>query len=454
MQSSVAPLEGNTVKVSVEIDEVEFDRDLDAAFRKIAQEVRLPGFRPGKAPRKVLEARVGLAPARQQAIQDAVPQYLARAVREHEVDIIAPADIDLTGGADSGPITFNATIQVRPKVMVPGYSGLRVEMPSPVVTDEEAEAPINNELRRHGGLVDVGRPAVRGDQVTVDLAATRDGEPVPGLNTEDWLYEIGNGWVAAGFDEELIGTEPGDTKNFTSLPSGTDEPAEFVVHVKRVQELQLPEIDDDWVADNVEGFSSVEAWKTSVRDRITLTKRSHASRSLVERATTELSELVLDDLPDSLIDHDFQGRVQTFVQQLQSQGIQLEQYMAITGQDQQKLIDSLRDASRRAVKVDLALRAVIEAEGIDITDEEVEAEYERIATTVREKPAAVRKAYVRNDAVGELRVELRKRKALDVILDRVEVVDPEGQPIDRSLLMLSSGSDDVVGGDDSTDDES
>ena len=130
VKSTVETLEGNKVKLSVEVDEAEFDRDIDVAFRKIAREVRLPGFRPGKAPRRILEARIGLAPARQQALQDAIPRYLADAVKVHDVDIIAPPEVDITAGEEDGPVAFDATVEVRPHVVVPGYAGLRVELPS------------------------------------------------------------------------------------------------------------------------------------------------------------------------------------------------------------------------------------------------------------------------------------------------------------------------------------
>jgi trigger factor len=165
VKSTLAPLEGNKVKLSVEVDEAEFDRDIDAAFKKIAKEVRLPGFRPGKAPRRILEARLGLAPAREQALRDGIPQYLARAVREHDVDIIATPDVDITSGTDDGPVAFDATVEVRPKVSIPGYGGLRVEVPAVDVTDDEIQAPLDAERRRSGELTDVERPAVKGDYV-------------------------------------------------------------------------------------------------------------------------------------------------------------------------------------------------------------------------------------------------------------------------------------------------
>src|SRR5262245_39685894 len=184
MKCSVAPLEGNKVKLSVEVDEAEFDKDIDAAFRKIAREVRLPGFRAGKAPRRVLEARIGIAPAREQALRDSIPQYLAKAVREHDVDLIASPEVEITSGEEEGPVGFDATCEVRPEVTVPGYDGLRVELPAPAASDAEVEEAVQAQLRRHGQLADVERPAARGDHVTLDLNATRDGEDVAGLNTE------------------------------------------------------------------------------------------------------------------------------------------------------------------------------------------------------------------------------------------------------------------------------
>ena len=214
------PLEGNKVKLTVNIDEAEFDRDIDQAFRKIAREVRLPGFRNGKAPRRVLEARIGLAPAREQALRDAIPEYLAKAVREHDVDLIATPEVEITGGEEEGPVAFDATLEVRPEITVPGYGGLRIELPSPGATDAEVEEAVTAELRRHGELVDAGRPSTAGDFITIDLVATRDGEEVAGLNTEDWSYEVGQGWIADGFDDEVTGVLPGRRAPLHRGPEG------------------------------------------------------------------------------------------------------------------------------------------------------------------------------------------------------------------------------------------
>jgi trigger factor len=434
MKSTVETLEDNKVKLSVEVDETEFETDINAAFRKIAHEVRLPGFRPGKAPRKILEAKLGLAPAREQALRDGIPQYLARAVREHDVDIIATPEVQITGGEEDGPVSFDATIDVRPRVSVPGYGGLRVELLSPNITDEDVESPIQTELRRNGSLNDIERQAVRGDYVTIDLAADRDGEPVAGLNTEDWQYEIGKGWVADSFDTELIGTNVGDTKEFNAVPTGVEEAADFTITVKKVQEMVLPELTDEWVAENVGEFETVDAWRDSIRTRMTGVRMNQIRQTVAERTSQALADLVDIEVPETLIGAELNGRAQNFLQQLQGQGIQLEQYLAITGQDQETLVAGLREASVKAVKVDLALRSVADSEDLFISYADIEEEYERIARSIGQKPTQVQKAYERNDAVADLTADLRKRKAMEWLLDRVELVDPEGHVIERSLV--------------------
>jgi trigger factor len=423
------------VKLSVTIDEAEFDRDIDIAFRTIAKEVKLPGFRQGKVPRKVLEARIGLATAREQALRDAVPQYLANAVREHDIDLIATPNIEFTGGQESGAVSFDATCEVRPEITVPGYGGLRVELTSPVATEADIDEAVEAELRKQGSLVDVDRPVQSGDQVTITLAGTRDGEPVAGLNTEDWLYQVGAGWVAPGFDGELLGAKVGDELTFTATPNGTNEPADFVVNVSKVQETVLPELTDDWVSENLGEFETIEEWRAALAERIGTAKLNQTRNQFIERTTSSLAGLVELEPPESMVQADLQGRVQNTVQQFQAQGISIDQWLQMTGQDPAAFIETLKVQSEKAVKVDLALRAVGVAEGIEVTDDDINAEYARIALQVRQKASEVRKAYEKNDAVTDLVAQMRKTKALDWLLEHVEIVDEAGEPIDRDLVI-------------------
>ncbi|MGZ7023196.1 MAG: trigger factor, partial [Ilumatobacteraceae bacterium] len=274
-----------------------------------------------------------------------------------------------------------------------------------------------------------------GDHVTLNLAGSRDGEPVAGLNTEDWLYQVGNGWVAEGFDGELLGAKAGDELTFTATPNGTSEPADFVVNVSKVQEMLLPELTDEWVGDNLGEFDSIDEWRAALSERIGANKLNQTRSQFIDRATTALSELVDIEPPESMVQADLQNRVQTTVQQLQAQGIAIEQWLQVTGQDAPTFIEGLKVHSQRAVKVDLALRAISVAEDLVVGDDDLDAEYARIAIQVKQKPAEVRKAYERNDAVTDLVAQMRKTKALDWLLEHVEIVDPEGNPIDRALVM-------------------
>jgi trigger factor len=435
VKSSVEPLEGNKVKLYIEVEEDEFDRDIDRAFKTIAREVKLPGFRNGKAPRRVLEARIGIGPAREQALRESIPQYLAKAVREHDVDIISTPQIEITGGQEEGPVEFDATIEVRPEITVPGYGGLRVELPSPDATDEEIETVIEGELRRAGSLDDVDRPAGTGDFVTLDLSASREGDEVAGLNTSDWSYEIGQGWVAEGFDDELVGASAGDELLFSATPKGTAEPADFAVTVQRVQELKVPELTDEFVAENLGEFETIAEWRASIAERISSGKLNRIRQQLVPKVTEALTGLTDIEAPGPMVESELQSRVQNTVRQFSAQGIDLDGWLAATGQDSASFVEGLRGQSQQAVKADLALRAVAVAEAIEIDDSDIEAEYVRIAMQVGQKAKDVRKAYERNDAVADLVAQLRKSKALDWLLNHVEIVDQDGKPIDRETLL-------------------
>jgi trigger factor len=445
VKSTLEALEGNKVKLSINVDEAEFDKDIDAAFRKIAREVRLPGFRAGKAPRRVLEARIGVGPAREQALRDSIPQYLAKAVREHDVDLIASPEVNITSGEEEGPVGFDATCEVRPEITVPGYDELRVELPSPVATDTEVDEAVQGQLQRLGTLIDADRPAASGDFVTLDLAATRDGEEIAGLNTEDWSYEIGQGWVTDDFDDRLVGASAGDELTFTAIPKGTDTEADFVVTVSKVQQRVLPELTDEWVEENI-GEESVAAWRASLAERIGASKLNQARQELVARATEALTGLAEIEAPEPLVQSDLQRRVEGTVRQLQSQGISMEQWFSVTGQDANSFVESLRGASTQAVKVDLALRAVAAAEALDADEGDLTAEYERMATMSGQKANQVRKAYERNDLVPELTAQIRKSKALDWLLHHVELVDPDGHPLDRDLILGHSHDDESADG--------
>jgi trigger factor len=442
MKSSVEPLEGNKVKLYVEVDEAEFDRDIDLAFRTIAREVKLPGFRNGKVQRRVLEARIGLAPAREQALRDAIPRYLGKAVREHDVDLIATPSVEVTGGQDDGVVEFEAECEVRPEIEVPGYNGLRIELDPIEPTAAELDEALKAELRQGGALTDVDRPAAEGDYLTIDLSALRDGEEVLGLNTEDFSYELGKGWVTEDFDAQLTGASVGDVLTFESTPKGTEEPAEFSVTVKAVQELSLPDATDEWVAENIGEFDTVAELTESIRARLAEAKLNRVRQTVMGKLTEALTGLVDQEAPESLVTAEMQSRAQNMARQFQAQGIDLGAWLGATGQDPQQFLEGTRPQAIEAVKADLALRSVAASEAIDVADDELEIEYARMAMQFGQKARDVRRVYEQNDAVPELIAQIRKSKAIDWLLHHVEMVDTDGTVIDRELVLGHTHDDD------------
>jgi trigger factor len=453
VKATVEPLEGNKVKLSVEVDEQEFEEAVEAAFRKIAREVRIPGFRPGKAPRRVLEARLGKDVARQQALQDALPDYYADAVREHEVDVIAPPELDITDGADAGPIAFDAVVEVRPTILVPGYGGLRVTIPAPEPSDDDIDAQVERLRSQFGELAAVDRPAGADDFVSIDIAGSQDGEPVEGLTADDYLYQVGSGAIVAEMDEQLQGAEVGDILEFEAPhPAEPDgDPLTFRILLKEVKERVLPDLDDDFAAEASE-FDTFAELRADLAHRMSQVKRAQAQAALREGVGEALVELVDIDLPEALVASELQDRINDLAVRLQAQGITIEQWLAGTGRSQEDFIAELRVAADKSAKVDLALRAVAEAEGIEADDDDLEDEYAQVAERLQLDVDAVREQFERAGQTQAIRSDIKKRKALEWLVDTVEVVDDAGDPVDRDRLELVTDLDDLDEADPADDD--
>jgi trigger factor len=441
VRTTVAPLEGNKVKLSVEVDEDEFDKAITDAYRKIAREVRIPGFRPGKAPRKVLEHRLGAQVGREQALNDALPDYYAQALTDNDVDAIDAPQIDITSGEETGPVAFDAVVEVRPAVQVPGYGGLRVELDRPEMSDEEIDAQIDRMRQVQATLVDVDRPARADDTVVIDITGTLDGEAQEGLTADDYSYTVGSNAITPEVDEQLTGAKAGDILEFDATHPDPDEERQlrFKVLVKQVRERVLPDADDEWASENSE-FDTIEALRESIRERGDLLRKARAQSALREATCEALAKLVEDDVPEALVAHEMNHRAQDLAMRMQAQGLTAEQWMDITGTSTEELTSELRTAAETSAKVDLALRAVAEAEGLECTDDDLDDELAEVARRVGEPVARVRARFERGGNLTAVRSDVRKRKALDWLIERVEIVDEDGQPIDRADLELSPES--------------
>jgi trigger factor len=451
VKTTVSPLEGNKVKLSVEVDEDEFDKAISDAYRKIAREVRIPGYRPGKAPRKVLEHRLGSQVGREQALSDALPDYYAQALVEHDVDAIDSPDIDITSGQDDGPVVFDAVVEVRPEVQVPGYGGLRVEITRPTVSDEEVDAQVDRMRQVQSTFADVDRAARDDDAVVIDISGTLDGEPQPGLSADDYSYTVGSGVITPEVDEQLRGAKAGDILGFDAEHPDQEEERDlrFRVLVKQVRERVLPDADDEWAAENSE-FETIDELRQSIRDRSLVVRQAQAQAQLRQATGEALAKLVEDEPPEPLVNHEMQHRAQDLALRLQAQGLDPEQWLAASGTTNEQFTAELKEAAQTTVKVDLALRAVADAEDIECTDDDLDDELTSVSERVGEKVDRVRREFERGGQLAAVRSDVRKRKALDWLLERVEIVDEDGQPIDRAELEIRPAPDESQ---DDSDDE-
>ncbi|HEX2698690.1 MAG TPA: trigger factor [Acidimicrobiales bacterium] len=432
MKAVVEPLEGNKVKLSVEVDEQEFEKAVDAAFKKIAREVRVPGFRPGKAPRRLLEARIGAGVARQEALRESLPDFYAKALREADVDPIAAPEIDITAGESEGPVAFDAVVEVRPQVSVAGYGGLRVTIPSPVADEAEIERHIDRLRQQSAELRVVDRPATDGDHVFIDIKGEREGETVAGLTADDYLYQVGSGIVVPELDTALVGAKVGDIVTFDATIDESG-PVSFQVLVKDVKEQVLPEVTDGWASEASE-FDTVEELRADLMQRVSAGRRLQATLAVREESIKALAELVADDVPEPMVRPEMERRVEELARRLDSRGATVAQYLEASGSTEEEFIASLREEAIAGVKADLALRAVADAERIEATDEELDEEIGRLAERMQRKPSEVRRQLEQQDAIATVRSDVRKSKALEWLVEHVEIVDEEGNTVDRALL--------------------
>jgi trigger factor len=482
MRASVEPVDGNRVRLSIEVDASEVADAMNATVRRLGRQVRVPGFRPGKVPRQVLEARLGgPAALRQQAVEDLLPELYARAVAETEVDPIAPPEIDVRDPEDGGPLTVDAVVEVRPSVSVAGYQGLQVTVPSVEVTDEEIDRQIDRLREQDGELAPVDRPAADGDVVTVNL----HGEAGPGaadLDLSAYVVEVGRTTTLPGLDDVLRGARPGDVRTLTVPPAGADtgtptgdagsdaegtgdgeaagadgdtvaeeptadavEPLTVRVEVTEVQEKILPEATDEWAAEASE-FGTLAELRADLAERLGRLKRTQARLLLRERTVEALVALVPDEPPASMVEAEVSERIHDLSHRLRERNLSVAEFLEASGRTEGGLVEELREEARRAVTLDLALRAVADAEGIEVDEDDLAEAIAEMAAQVGLDAAVLRQRLERAGRLPAVRSEQRKAKALEWLEAHVEVVDDQGRAVDRSLLEGGGGDAPSDGG--------
>ncbi len=377
-------------------------------------------------------------------MRESLPDFYARAVVDTELDPIAQPEIDITGGEDSGAVSFDAVVQVRPIVAIPGYDGLQVTLPGLAVSEEEVQGQVDRLRENDAELEVVDRPAIDGDLVTIDLHGN-DASGAEVVGVDDYLYEVGTGSVVPELDAELHGAKAGAILAFDAPnPNEPDENVAFRVLVKEVKIKKLPDETDEWAAESSE-FATVAELREDITTRIGRVKLMQSQMALRQKTIEALADLVSDDVvPEVLVDAEVNERLHDLQHRLEAQKLGLAEYFQATGTTPDELLGAVRVDALAAVKADLALRALVEAEELTLSDEELQAEVvtmaERMGTTAEE----LRRQLDTAGRTGAVRSELRKGKALEWLLDHVELFDEEGNPMSRDDLKVDASGEDEV----------
>jgi trigger factor len=432
VRSTLEPVEPTKVKINVVVDPDELGPAIERTARRLGREVKVPGFRKGKVPRQVLEARIGREALIAEAIEhEAVPEFYAKALDEHGVEPLSRAKVEPPDYQDGEPLEFSATVEVKPEIELPDYRGIQVERPSIEVTDEQVDSQIDQLRERFAQLEVIGRPLAEGDYAQIDIRATRHSEEIPDLTRTDYLYEVGSKTVVPELDQQLEGSRKGDILKFNAtLPEaagpelGGQEPT-FTVLVKEAKAKILPKLDDDFAQEASE-FDTLDELRSHLRERLDESAEAHNRSELESRVLTAFLDGIDVPLPESMVDDELQYRASRFVQQLNMMGIGLDQYLQGAETTQEQIEADLRAQAERAVKAQLVLEAVAAAEGMEATDDEVEVEIQRQAQRIGRDPEDVRKALGQGRA-GVIRGDILRTKALAFVVENADVGATQGE---------------------------
>jgi len=406
-----------------------------ATARKLSQDLKLKGFRPGRAPLPVVEAAVGHDRLRSEVIDDLVPPVLSDILNEEEIRPAVTPQLESLNDVEGG-VEVGVRVTLWPTIDLPAYRGRNVEIDSPDVTDEDVDSQIQRMLEQFATVEEANRPAEVGDFVSIDIKATKDGEPVEEASASDLLYEVGSGLFIDGIDGHLGGAEPEFRFSFDGpLPGGFGERAgeevTFDVTVNEVKERILPGLTDEWVDENTE-FETIEALRTELRDRLATVKLQAVARQFSERALSTLVEQVDVQLHEALVRSEMDDHLHRFVHRLEDSEITLDDYFQMSDQTQDQFLQDLRQQAELSLRNQLVLEAVAKDAGIEVTPEDVSSVLQALAAQSGD-PVAYLKAFKQSGRELALAGDILRNRALDAILSAATPVDEEGNSVDLKL---------------------
>jgi trigger factor len=431
MQTTIENTDKHTVKLTVEVPADEYSKDMDQAYRSIANQVKIPGFRKGKVPKQIIDAQIGREVVRDEFLQAAVPDYYRQAITEHDLAPITDPDIDLDEFADDSPLKFTAVVEVRPRLELTeaDYSGLKIEKPSTEVAESEIDDWVTRLQERFAELEPAERPIIDGDFVTIDLKATGPlGQEIEGLSRTDYLYFVGSGEFGPQLDADLPGSKAGEILKVTEeLGEGAGEglsgqAADMTVLIKDVKARKLPQADDDF-AKTASEFDTMAELREDLRERLTELKERDVKGELRDRALQAMIDKVEVELPDTLVDDETEHRVEHAKQQAERSGVTIEQLLEAQGWDEERLRQDSRDHAVRAITSDLILESIARDADIQVDADELGKEIGVLAQAYNRDPKELATQLDRSGQIVTLAGDIIRGKALDLLVERADITD-------------------------------
>ncbi|AME07926.1 trigger factor [Bacillus siamensis] len=414
--------EGNEGVLTVEVDAETFKTALDDAFKKVVKQVSIPGFRKGKVPRGLFEQRFGVEALYQDALDILLPVEYPKAVEEAGIEPVDRPEIDVEKIEKGESLIFTAKVTVKPEVKLGDYKGLGIEKDDTAVTDEDVQNELKALQERQAELVVKEEGAVEnGDTVVLDFEGFVDGEAFEGGKAENYSLEVGSGSFIPGFEEQLTGLEAGAEKDVeVTFPEEyhaedlAGKPAVFKVKIHEIKAKELPELNDEFAKDIDEEVETLAELTEKTKKRLEEAKENEADAKLREELVLKASENAEADVPQAMIDTELDRMLKEFEQRLQMQGMNLELYTQFSGQDENALKEQMKEDAAKRVKSNLTLEAIAQAENLEVTDEEVEAELTKMAEAYNMPVENIKQAIGSTDAMKE---DLKVRKAIDFLVE-------------------------------------
>ena len=430
---SCEKVEKSQVALTIEVGAQEFEAAVEKAYQKMRRKINVPGFRPGKAPRKIIEGMYGAEVFYEEAINIAFPEAYEAAVKEQELQVVGYPAVEVEGQVTKDGFTFKATVPVYPEVKLGQYKGLSAEKEEVKVSASDVDTRLKALADRNTRLVSVDREAKEGDTAVIDFEGFLDGKSFDGGKGENYSLELGSHTFIPGFEEQVVGMKAGDEKDLhVTFPEDyhqdlAGKAVVFKVKVHEVKEKEVPAMDDEFAKD-VSEFDTLKDLKADLKKKITAEREDTAKRAFEDALMEQVAEGITADVPDAMVEAQARQFLDNFKMQLAQQGIKYDEYMKATGMDESKLVEDAKEPALKQVRMDLAMAAIIKEENIDATDEEVEAEFQKMADQYGMDLETVKK-YLHADQVKD---QLKSQKAIAVVADSATAIKPEKKTARKS----------------------